>query len=90
MKKVYARFTGDIITQKDVRLLRAECVCVCWSVYVFSSVFAFTPSCVKMRGQWSQTLTEWGTLRDRWLCMCVLSWLPTCCHRLKYWSGERK
>lgn len=38
MKKVYARFTGDIITQKDVRLLRAECVCVgvcmCFPVYL--------------------------------------------------------
>ena len=49
MKKVYARFTGDIITQKDVRLLRAECVCVLECVCVFQCICIYTLLCKNER-----------------------------------------
>ncbi len=51
-KSTAARSTGDIIIQKDGRLLWAECVCVCVCVCVRACVFCvftFIPYCAEMR-----------------------------------------
>lgn len=70
-KSTTARSTGDIIIQKDGRLLRAECVCRSECVFC---VFTFIPYCVEMRKREGKRVRHWENEKAYMTlaCVCVL------------------
>lgn len=65
-RSAVARSTGDIIIQKDGRLLQAEYVCQCVCVCVFT----FIPYCVEMTEEKGKRVRHWQkreSLHDCWL-----------------------
>lgn len=69
-KSAAARSTGDIVIQKDGRLLRAECVCRCVCVCIY--IYTLLCRNERGRGQESQTLSERESLHGCCLYVCEL------------------